>query len=71
MESDLDLQLVEKNNFNQSSEKYCALSYCWGAQGNQLMTVKENLDQHLQGISFSSLPLVSILAVDTIFTTIY
>ncbi|KAL6803195.1 heterokaryon incompatibility domain-containing protein [Trichoderma sp. SZMC 28013] len=37
--------------------EFCALSYCWGPEGTQtLITTRDNINNHLNGIQFTSLP---------------
>ncbi|KAL6819075.1 heterokaryon incompatibility domain-containing protein [Trichoderma camerunense] len=37
--------------------EFCALSYCWGPEGTQtLVTTRNNINNHLNGIQFNSLP---------------
>lgn len=63
IDSDSSLRLVERKDSEQRCVKYCALSYCWGPQGNALTTRKENLGEHLIGMSLSSMPQVSIAPI--------
>ncbi|KAL7914087.1 heterokaryon incompatibility domain-containing protein [Trichoderma velutinum] len=42
---------------NDQRGEFCALSYCWGPEGTQtLITTRDNINDHLSGIKFSSLP---------------
>ncbi|KAL7801012.1 heterokaryon incompatibility domain-containing protein [Trichoderma afarasin] len=37
--------------------EFCALSYCWGPEGTQtLITTRDTIDDHINGIQFNSLP---------------
>ncbi|KAF2688957.1 HET-domain-containing protein [Lentithecium fluviatile CBS 122367] len=56
IDGDSGLRLVERDDLKLFSEDYCALSYCWGLQGNTLTTRKENLEHHLRGMRLSSMP---------------
>lgn len=48
------VKLMETNGMK---GRYCALSHCWGAVDKQpLSTTRENLQQHLKGISLEELP---------------
>ncbi|KAL6699648.1 heterokaryon incompatibility domain-containing protein [Trichoderma pleuroticola] len=42
---------------NRQRGEFCALSYCWGPEGTQtLVTTRDNIGDHLNGIQFNSLP---------------
>ena len=51
------IRLVDTEHFLEASEpvQYVALSYCWGESQN-IVTTRENIDDHLKGITLERLP---------------
>ncbi|KAK4078188.1 uncharacterized protein Triagg1_3204 [Trichoderma aggressivum f. europaeum] len=53
----LNQESVSLLETNGQRGKFCALSYCWGPEGTQtLVTTRDNINDHLNGIPFNSLP---------------
>jgi hypothetical protein len=62
------LRLVELRNgqsASNASTQYCALSYCWGAISNTVITTRESLKNHIECLEIRALPQVCIPLMNT------
>jgi hypothetical protein len=56
LDGDIALKLVDYPHDDGDEVKYCALSYCWGKEGENYTTTRETYESRCEGMKLEELP---------------